>query len=78
MKDIKRVSYKKENNTWKETFTDTDRESVYKWLAHDLEAKYICKCTYITRIKRQSNYDGTVNITVWYDNNIKNVFTVES
>lgn len=78
MKDIRRVSYEKKGNTWKEVFTDTDRESVYKWLASDLTAKYINKCTYITRIKRQSNYDGTANITIWYDNNVKNVFTVES
>ena len=78
MKEVKRVCYKKEGRDWKETFTDTDREAVYRWLAHDLEAKYICRCAYITRIKRQSNYDGTANITVWYDNEIKNVYTIEN
>lgn len=77
MKEIKRIAYKKEGNNWKETFVETDQGRIYKSLAYDLRAKYIHKSSYITRIKDVPNYDGTRNITVYYDNGIKSVYTVE-
>lgn len=77
MKEIKRTVFVKEGHNWKETFSTTDQAEIYKSLSHDMEAKLICKCSYITRIKSVTNYDGTHDVTVWYDNNCKSVYTVE-
>ena len=53
-----------------------DSELVYKELAHDMWAKHICKASYIKRISDKSNYDGTREITVLYDNGVKRIYTV--
>ena len=53
-----------------------DSELVYKELAHDMWAKHIAKAAYIKRISDKSNYDGTREITVLYDNGVKRIYTV--
>ena len=77
MKEIKRVMYLKNGKNWKEGTTTTDQAEIYRSLANDMKAKFLHKCKYITRIADQCNYDGTRNITVYYDNNCKSVYTVE-
>lgn len=74
---IKRVMYIKEKNKYIETFTQTDTAQVYEDLALDLIAKKINACSYIRSIKRRTNYDGTQQITVIYDNNAKAEYTVK-
>lgn len=51
-------------------------EEIYKRLSNDLIAKKICQCRYIKSIKRRNNYDGTCEITVTYNNNVRNIYTV--
>ena len=41
-----------------------------------LISKKINRCTYITRIKRVNNYDGTQTITITLDNGYRMVFIV--
>ena len=53
-----------------------DAETVYKELSHDMLAKYIAKATYIKRITDKSNYNGTREIVVLYDNGVKRIYTV--
>lgn len=53
-----------------------EQELVYRELSHDLWAKHIAKATYIKRITDKSNYDGTREITVLYDNGVKRIYTV--
>lgn len=54
-----------------------NKETIYKSLMHDLIAKKLHKCTYITSIKDICNYDGTRTITVSYDNDVRRKYTVE-
>ena len=77
MREIKRVIYDKIDNKWCEVMTVTDKEDIYKSLATDIIAKKIHKCLWIKSIRDMSNYDGTRNITVYYDNDCKSVYTVE-
>lgn len=77
MKDIKRITYLKEGNAWKECFTETDPAEVEHRLLADIVAKKMHKCTYITSIKERTNYDGTRTFTVYYSNATKSVYTVE-
>lgn len=53
-----------------------DSDLVYKELCHDMWAKHIAKAAYIKRISDKSNYDGTREITVLYDNGVKRIYTV--
>ena len=76
-KEISRICYAKEDNTWIETFKETDVAAVEHWLLNDLIAKKMHKCKYIKSIKEHCNYDGTRTFTIYYDNNVKNVYTVE-
>lgn len=77
MREIKRVVYNKDNSKWREVMTVTNKEDIYKSLATDIIAKKIHKCLWIKSIRDVSNYDGTRNITVYYDNECKCVYTVE-
>ena len=52
-------------------------DQVYKMLYADMKAKYLWKCTYITRITRLNNYDGTATIKVFYDNGVMVKYIVE-
>jgi hypothetical protein len=78
MKEVKRIAYVKRGNKWEEAYIDTDRASVYKDLAKDLESKYILKSNFVTRITRNNNYDGTETITAYYNNGVKFVYTIEN
>lgn len=75
---IKRECYKKTGSHWKSTFIDKNPETVYQSLALDLIAKKINECSYITKITRRNNYDGTQTITVYYSNDIKQEYVVKN
>lgn len=79
MGKVKRVCQVKENGKYKTAKLDydTDEKEVYKSLLHDLIAKKFNGCTYITRIVKRNNYDGTITVTVTYDNGVRNIYTVE-
>lgn len=76
MRDINRVIQIKTGKKWTTSHTDTNPESIYQSLARDLIAKKINSCSYIRAIKRIQNYDGTITITVNYDNDTRSVYTV--
>lgn len=78
MKNIKLTIYVKENNKYIESRYTVDREAIYTALAGDLIAKKINKCTWIKRIERFSNYDGTQTIKVFYDNGVMAHYVVEN
>lgn len=60
----------------RDEYTCTDPATVYSRLAGALIAKKLNKCTYVTRIKRVNNYDGTQTITVNYCNDCRSIFVV--
>lgn len=78
MKPIIMIVQLKVNGTYStcSDYTLTDEESVYTCLAHDLINKKILKCMYIRSIKRVCNYDGTQDIIVTYDNNVRRIYTI--
>ena len=78
MKQIQRVAQRREGKTWKITFIDTNEESVYKSLARDLIHKKLHGASYICRITDKTNYDGTRDITVTYDNGCRSIYTVKA
>ena len=78
MKKIQRICEVKQGNKYVVTFTETDENEVYRWLASDLINKKLCECRYIKRIVRNSNYDETQDIIVYYDNNVRNTYTVKN
>ncbi len=77
MGKAKRECQIKENGKYKTSRIDTDENEVNKSLLHDLIAKKFNGCTYITRIVKRNNYDGTITVTVTYDNGARNIYTVE-
>ena len=77
MKEIKKTTYVKNGYKWVESHTTTDTLTIYDNLSRDLIAKKLHNCAYIKRISDQPNYDGTRTITVYYDNNVKNVYVIE-
>ena len=76
MREIKRVVEIKKDNKWNKTYEVTDEKEIYESLAHDLIAKKMNGCTWIKSIKRTQNYDGTITMTVVYDNNSRSLYTV--
>lgn len=76
MREIKRVIEIKEGKKWIETYATGDPVAVYEALSSDLIAKKINACTYITGIKRTQNYNGTITITVNYNNDTRSVYTI--
>ena len=76
-KEIARICFVKEGKTWKETYKTTDVKEVEKQLLSDIVAKKMHGCTYIKSIKEICNYDGTRTFTIYFNNNTKNVYTVE-
>ncbi|MCR4671956.1 MAG: hypothetical protein K5637_01800 [Lachnospiraceae bacterium] len=78
MKDIRRVVYCKQGNQWvPDQYIEDDPGEVYRKLARDMVAKKLHQCTYIKSIKDACNCDGTRDITITYDNNVRAVYTVE-
>ena len=55
----------------------TDRARIDHFLAAFLRKKYVEKCTWITRVFRRNNYDGTITITFYREGGLRNVFVVE-
>lgn len=63
---------------WSAIHETSDQEQVYYSLAQDLIAKKICGCTYIKKIVRYSNYDGTQTIKVYFDNYVMRHYVVKN
>lgn len=53
---------------WVNTYETTNEADIYDRLAHELIAKKLHACTYISRITDRNNYDGTRTIVVTYSN----------
>ncbi len=51
-------------------------EEIYMRLCSELVAKKVNNCRYIKSIKRRNNYDGTQEITVTYDNEVRYIYTI--
>ena len=77
MKEMKRLVETKRNGKWEVSLTVTDKNEIWESLAKDLIAKKIHKATWIKRVQDKPNYDGTRNITVTYDNNVRSIYTVQ-
>lgn len=77
MKEMRRLVETKRNGKWEVSLTVTDKNEIWESLAKDLIAKKIHKATWIKSIRDNSNYDGTRNITVTYDNNVRSIYTVQ-
>lgn len=78
MKDVKRVTYIKRGGEWTDAYIDDDPIDVYKDLISCFESKFLLGSKSIGRITRNNNFDGTENITVYYKNDVKYVFTIEN
>jgi hypothetical protein len=78
MREIKMTVYVKEGKKYNASRYCIDREAVYAALASDLINKKILKASYISRIVRFSNYDGTQTVKVFYDNGVMCEYIVES
>lgn len=78
MKPIEMITQIKENGVYRTDWelTVCDFESIYSSLVYDLINKKIHKASYIRSIKRVSNYDGTQDIIVTYDNNVRRIYTI--
>lgn len=77
MREIKYLVQEKQGRNYVDVHVCNNEKEVYKQLSHDLIAKKINCCTYIKSIKRVNNYDGTINVTVMYSNNVRRIYTVE-
>ena len=51
-------------------------EEIYTRLCNELIAKKVNSCRYIKSIKRRNNYDGTQEITITYDNEVRYIYTI--
>lgn len=76
MREIKRIVEIKNGRKWETTFSSTEPAYVFESLSKDLIAKKINACAYIGSIKRANNYDGTITITVNYNNDTRSVYTI--
>lgn len=77
MRQIQRLVEKKVNGKWYETFRETDESKIWESLAKDLIAKKLHKASWVKSVRDASNYDGTRNITVTYDNDVRSIYTVK-
>jgi len=75
---IQRSILVKKGRKYTQGMIETNPAEVYKSLAEDLIAKKINNATYIRSIKRDQLYNGFENITVYYSNDVKAVYTIES
>lgn len=75
---VSRTVQVKSGRTYVDTYKSTDYEEVYRNLSSELTAKYINKCTWVKRIIRTPNYNGTDTIVVYYDNDSRSKYIVES
>lgn len=77
MREIKLTVFVKEGKTYEMSRYTLDREAIYNALANDLINKKLLGCSYIKRITRTPNYDGTQIIKVYYDNNVMCEYCVD-
>ena len=77
MREMQRLVEQKVNNAWVETFRETDENKIWESRAKDLIAKKLHKATWIRSVRDSSNYDGTRDITVYYDNGVRSIYTVK-
>lgn len=75
--EIKRIVYKKSGRVWEVLRIETSIERVYDYLAHDLIAKKIQKCTWIKSIKNVPRNNGTRTIYVYYDNDTMSKYIIK-
>ena len=70
-------TYIREHGAWKCEWETDDPAEVHERLMHDLIAKKLHKCSYITSIKDYPNHkDDTRTITVFHDNDCKTEYRV--
>lgn len=79
MRKESKIIEKKSGRNWVEdpNLTTFDAARIHEHLMHDLIAKKLHACQYITGIKYRPNYDGTRTITITYDNGVRAVYTIE-
>lgn len=77
MKEISRIIEIKRGGKWETTHTQTNETEILHSLASDLAAKYIGKASYVKRITRRNNYDGTQTYVVSYDNDTRATYTTD-
>ena len=78
IRPIQRVCEERRNGHYEVTYIDTDPASVYEWVAHEMVAKYLDRCHYIRGIKDKNNYhDGTREIVIYYDNDVRMTCTIK-
>ena len=70
------VQVRDEGRQWREGYVSTDAVEVWKDLATDLMNKRLFHASYIRSITHRARYDGTVEITVTYDNTCRSIYTV--
>lgn len=78
MREIKMTVYVKEGNKYNMSRYCTDKNAIHFALMQDLINKKVCNCSYIKRITRYSNYDGTQTLKVYYDNGVMCEYVVEN
>lgn len=69
---------KKEKGEWKLIGYKNEEVEVYESLMHDLIAKKLEHCTYITRIQRIQKYNGFIEIIVTFTGDIRRIYTIKS
>ena len=52
------------------------KEEIHELLMKELISKYLWHATYIRRIVDRNNYDGTREVTVYYDNDSRAIYTL--
>lgn len=52
-------------------------KDIYDFLAHELIAKKINKCTYIRSIKRRPLYNGFIEVIVLYNDGVRAIYTIK-
>lgn len=66
----------KEGREWVTTYESEEPAEVYEALAHLLEAKYMKKVSWVTKVKRTINNDGTRTITFYEGDGSRDRFVV--
>lgn len=67
----------KNGREWETSNIITDKETIHRYLSHDLIAKKLHSCKYITSIRDRTNYDGTRTIIVSYTDGVRRIYIIE-
>jgi len=70
-------TYIKLDGEWELSAINEDKNATYKSLAQDLIYSKLHNCTWIKKITEENKFNGFEEITVYFDNGIKSVYTVE-